>query len=120
MSYIQIIQLVAALIIILLIVALMIRRKSSANMSLFWLAIALLALIQAVFPRLLDTLCLLIGVEYPPTLVLVTAVIFLLVITFYLSCELSVSQNKLRELTMHISLLNDEMALVKKNQAERD
>ena len=114
MAYIYILEFIFGVMILFGIIALMLKKKSNESVSLLWIGIALIAVIQGLFPGILDRLCILIGIDYPPILVVVVAIMFMLGMTFYLSTELSVSQSKVRELAIHISLLNNEMTEIKK------
>ena len=114
MTAIRWIQLGFAVFIMMSMISLMIRRKSNESVSLIWILIAVLAGIQGVFPQLLDGICAAIGIENPAILVSIISIAGLIGITFYLSSEVAVSQNKIRELAMHISLLNKEVSELKK------
>ena len=112
---ILIMEVVIALITITIIVVLMIKRKVNSNFSLIWILVALTAMLQAAFPQVLDHLCKWLGIGYPPTLIILAAIIVLLGTSVYLSSEVTVAQNKIMELSIQLSMLNDEMYDVKKN-----
>ncbi|GHV45101.1 hypothetical protein FACS189492_2310 [Clostridia bacterium] len=109
----EIIQLVIGLVIFIGILLLMVRKKSNANISLIWLLIAVAVMILALFPRIIDFVAYRIGIQYPPTLIIVVAIVAIIWIVFYMSSQLAVAQTKIRELAMQISLLNNEMASLK-------
>ena len=116
---IMIMEVAIALIIISVIVHLMIRRKANSRFSLLWIFIALLALMQAIFPQIVDNICDLIGIGYPPTFIILAAIIVLLGVCMYISSEVTVAQNKIMELSIQLSMLNDEMyALRQRNEQE--
>lgn len=113
MSQIQLIELFFALLIFVFIGMFLIKKKTNPSFSLFWLFLAVFALVIAIFPQAMDFICGLIGIDYPPTLILVIAVVVLLFVAFWITSEVSILENKVRELSIHVSLLNDEMRLLK-------
>jgi len=93
-----------------------VKRKFSTTYSLLWITISVAAVLQGIFPQVLNWICRRLGIGYPPTLVLALGFVGLLIIMVYIASELAVAQNKIRELSIHISLLNDEMMLIKRNE----
>ena len=109
------IQLTVSIVIFAAITFLSIKRRSNVNFTIVWLIVGLVSLIQGIFPSLLDKLSGFLGVGYPPTLMLVLAILMLLGIIFFIISELTVAHDKIRELSIHVSLLNDEMRLLKQD-----
>lgn len=119
-AVIQSVMLTIAILMLATIIILMIKKKSNASISLIWIGFSLISLFIGIFPRSLSALCSFIGIEYPPILAVVIAVACLFAITFYISSELAVAQNKIRELSIQISLLNDEMHRLKQTNSTED
>ena len=117
---IRVIQVLLSFSVLIIIALLMIKRKSNASISLLWMAIALAVFLFGVWPGSLNLLCNVLGINYPPILAVCIIVTALLGIVFYLSIEISVLQNKVRELSIHISLLNGEMHAVKNQLDENE
>ncbi len=115
---IQYLILLFGFVILLMVFYMLIKKKFNATFSLVWISIAVLAVAQGLFPEVLNKICEIIGIDYQPTLIMVTAIASLLAIAMYLSSEITVSQNKIRELSIHISLLNDEMSLLKNERQQ--
>jgi len=91
--------------ILICILYLMMKQKTNENISLIWIFVAIIGLIQGLFPNILY----MIHISNPPIFLSAAAIVFLLAFVFYLSSELSVAQSKINELSMHISLLNNDV-----------
>jgi hypothetical protein len=75
--------------------------------ALLWLAVAGLLVPLAVFPGLLSAYSDLVGVHYPPTALLLTAVVILFFVAVHYSWELSRAERRLRRLAEEVALLLD-------------
>ena len=109
------IQIFFALSIVVLMIYLMVKRKSSASVSLIWIGMALVIIFFAAFPQILNYVCTLLKIDYQPVLPLSLLLVALFAVCFYLSSEIAVLQTKIRELSIHISLLNNEVHNIKNN-----
>lgn len=116
--YIRIIQLLGGILIFAFIVLLMVKKKANATYSLVWVVFAVCALVLGVFPEITVELSELLHISYPPILIVLVLVVALIIISLYMSSEISISQDKIRELSIHISLLNDEMRLLKEKDGQ--
>ena len=110
---IRIIQLVIGIVVFLLIILLMIKKKTNASQSLIWMLLPISALVQGIFPQFLVWTAELFSIDYPPIIAVMVSIFFLIGVVFYLSSEVAVGNDKIRELSIQISLLNDEMRLIK-------
>jgi|GEM_PF-1243551 len=110
---IRIIQLVVGIIVFVFIMALMIKKKTNASQTLVWMILPISALIQGIFPKSIVWIAEQLTIDYPPIIGVLLLIFFLLGVVFYLSSEVAVGLDKIRELSIQISLLNDEMRLVK-------
>ena len=88
---------------------LMLKQKSNENTSLIWIFVAIFGLIQGIFPETLYFVSGLLHINNPPIFLTAATIVFLMGFVFYLSSELSVAQSKINELSMHISLLNNDV-----------
>ncbi len=74
----------------------------------FWIVIALLSLGLAIFPGLIDTVGLWLGIAYPPTLLLLVAIIMLVVKSLLGDIELTKMRRDLRRLNQRIALVESD------------
>jgi hypothetical protein len=91
------------------IVILLVRRDHlRIRYSVWWLFIAAVALLLGLFPGLVDRLGGLLGVAYPPTLLLVLGIAALLIKMLYMDIEHSRLERNLRRLTQRIAIYETE------------
>lgn len=88
------------------VVYLLVKNKISERNSLIWLLGSIVVFIFSVAPLLLDKIALLIGVNYPPTLLFFIAILILLFLTLYHSVQIFTLNVQLRELTQQFSIQN--------------
>ena len=119
---IKLIQLAIALIILITILILMIKKKSNASVSLIWIGISFVVVLFAVWPNVLNVVSAWLKIDYPPMLAVSLVLITMIGIVFYLSTEIAVLQTKIRELSIHISILNHEVhdLKTKNNNKEKE
>jgi hypothetical protein len=81
-------------------------RRDHLHLShgLFWMAVAVAALLFGFWPRLIDILAGTVGIQYPPTLLLLAAILILLVKGIYTDMALTRQARQLRRLTQHMAL----------------
>jgi len=95
-------------ILILAVTARLVRRGGlRSKYALLWLACASLLVPLAVFPGLLDAYASAIGIQYPPSALLLTAVGVLFIVAFHFSWELSRTELRVRRLAEEVALLID-------------
>lgn len=76
--------------------------------GLFWIIIALLSLALAIWPYLIDTLGVALGIAYPPTLLFLVAIVVLVVKALLGDIALTKVRRDLRRLNQRIALLETE------------
>ena len=86
------------------IIKLLINRKFSERISLIWLISALAVFIISIFPKILDVFAKLLGVDYPPSILFLLAILILLFICFYHSIQISILNNQVRELAQNMAI----------------
>jgi hypothetical protein len=86
------------------VLALLVRRKINERNSLVWLTGAVLIMIISLYPALLDWIARQVGVDYPPSLLFLFSILVLLVIVLYQSIQISMLNEKVKELAQHISI----------------
>lgn len=83
--------------------------KLSIKESFWWIICAFVTLILAIFPKSIDIIAKWVGVSYPPTLMLVFSILFLLFMNFRVSAKVSEQNEKIMELTQQISILKNKI-----------
>jgi hypothetical protein len=73
--------------------------------SFWWIGIAILVVIMGFFPVLIDKVGILLGVNYPPVLILTLGIGFILVKILSMDLERSRQERILRRLTQKIAIL---------------
>ena len=87
-----------------------IRMKSfSIKESMFWIFGTFVMLIFAIFPKLLDKIALKLNIAYPPSLLFLMGILFLLFIDFRNTQKLSKQNEKVTELAQRCSILEFEI-----------
>jgi hypothetical protein len=87
---------------------LLINRKFSERESIIWLIGAIGGLIVSIFPKILDTLAIVVGVDYPPSILFLGCTITLFLICLYCSIQIANLNAQVRELTQSIAIRNIE------------
>ena len=85
------------------------RNKLPIKESFWWFVGAVAVLFLAIFPQVLDWLAMLLGIAYPPTLLLTMCAIFLLFINFRDSRRIANLQTRNIELEQQVALMKVRM-----------
>jgi hypothetical protein len=96
---------ITGVIILLGIVELLRRRQLREKYGMLWIAVALVIVPMAFYPRLLDNVSLAIGVANGVSLVLFLGIVFLLLVSLHLSWEVSRMEEQNRTLAEEIALI---------------
>lgn len=104
-----ILTVVTGVILFVVVVELMRRRQLREKYATLWIAVAVLSLPLAFFPRLPDQVAGALGVVNGVSLVLFAGVVFLLLVTIHLSWELSRMEEETRVLAEEVALLRAEV-----------
>lgn len=88
---------------------LLIRRKVSERMTLMWSLLAISGIIIASFPTLFNRLALLVGVSYPPALLFLITILFLMLLIMYQSIQISLLEQRTREIGRTLAILRTEI-----------
>ena len=104
-------------IIAIIVVVMNIKRKNfSIQESFWWMVGSIVMLILSVFPGVIDGLAGLMNISYPPSLLFIISIIFLLFIVFRNSKRISQQQEKIIELAQQLSLVKN---MLKKNNEQK-
>ncbi len=105
---------ILSLLIILYVIHEVRKKKFSIKESFWWIIASLIMLILAIFPYSIDKLALFLHISYPPSLLFVLCIIFLLFINFRNSKRIAEHQEKIIELAQYVALLEEELKERKK------
>ncbi|PKM87984.1 MAG: hypothetical protein CVU87_08545 [Firmicutes bacterium HGW-Firmicutes-12] len=109
---------VLGLIFVGVIILLLVKRKINERHSLFWLFGAIIILILSTIPEILAVIANLVGVDYPPALLFLIAILVILAITLYQSIQISILQERLRELTQQIAIDRMNNSVIQRQKEE--
>ncbi|MBO5530362.1 MAG: DUF2304 domain-containing protein [Bacilli bacterium] len=77
----------------------------SIKESFFWIMGCLVILVLSVFPKIIDFVAEKIGVDYPPSLLFVICILYLIYINFKLNKKIVSNEDKIIALAQEISIL---------------
>ena len=87
-----------------------IREKSfSIKESIFWMFGTFIIIVFAVFPKLLDSIATKLNIAYPPSLLFLLGILFLLFINFRNTKKISKQNEKIIELAERLSIMEEEV-----------
>ncbi len=98
-----------SIIIVLYVVNIVRKKNFSIKESFWWFIASVLMLILSIFPYSIDWVARLIGISYPPSLMFVFCIIFLLFINFRDSKRISELQMKTVELGQELAILKEKV-----------
>lgn len=108
-AYAYALGLVGAAGVLALVVELLRRRHLRGKYAVLWLALSLVSLLFAVFPRLLALVSNLVGVQTPSNLLFFAAILTMLAVIMQLSYESGVTEEETRTLAEEVALLRLEV-----------
>jgi len=82
-----------------------IKRKIREKESVIWIILAILLIVISLLPRFLDNVASVLGISYPPSLLFALGFVFVFLVCFRLSQEISLSRHREKELAQRISIL---------------
>ena len=84
------------------------KKRFSIKESFWWMIASLIMLVLAIFPYSIDWIAEKFGIEYPPSLLFVLCIIFLVLMNFRNSKRISEQQMKITELAQNLAILKSE------------
>lgn len=81
------------------------KNKLSVSNSFIWVIFCALMLVLSIWPKSLDWLANLVGIEYPPALFLTVAVVILFIMNFIYSKKIEELQKKVINLGQELSII---------------
>ncbi len=109
MKQIQIIAFLAALTMFVCILELIRRRKLKERFALLWLIAAIILIIFSLWGRLLEILAKIMGIYYPPLVLIPIIIVIAVVLFIYFSIIVSDQSEKIKTLAQKIALLEEEI-----------
>lgn len=85
------------------------KKKFSIKESFWWFIGAIAILILSLFPYSIDKIAKIFNVNYPPSLLFVFSIVYLLFMIFKNSKRLAEQQEKIVELAQELAILKDKM-----------
>ncbi len=85
------------------------KKRFSIKESFYWILGVLLMLILAIFPQCIDSLANYLGVAYPPSLLFVICILFLVLMNFRNSKRITKQQEEIIELEQNLTILRDKI-----------
>ncbi len=98
-----------SLIVMLFIIISVKRSALTVKESFYWFASTVLMLILSIFPKIIDYLASLVGVAYPPSLLFVLAIVFLILMLFRCSKRISSQDEKIKYLIQEVAILKNQV-----------
>jgi hypothetical protein len=92
------------------VIIMMVRRDMmQAKYSVWWLSFAAVGFLLGFFPNISDWVAKMVGVSYPPTLIITLALVVLAVKNLYMDIERSHLERRVRRLTQRLALYEQEL-----------
>lgn len=88
-----------------IIMYLLVKKRMNERNTLLWLAGALAIMVIALLPDILEFVARLLGVNYPPSLLFLVTTLILFLLILYQSIQISLLQDKCRELAQNLAIL---------------
>lgn len=110
MDIVKALAIAGSMTVLLLVFELIRRGRLKERYALLWLFAAVTLLILSLSRELLEYVARLVGIFYPPSLLFLTAFVFLLLITLHFSSVISGLSEKNKQLAQEIGLLQQQLA----------
>lgn len=92
------------------------RRKFREELSIVWFIVSIAIIASSVADKIIDPLARSLGIGYPPALVFIWVIFFLLLALLYFSMIISDLKGKLKELSQKVALLDYEISKYSKTE----
>lgn len=85
------------------------KKRLSIKESFWWMSAATLMLILSIFPYSIDKIATIFGISYPPSLLFVFCIIFLIFIIFRNSKQIAEQQERIIELAQTVAIIKEKV-----------
>jgi|AGTN01.3.fsa_nt_gi Uncharacterized conserved protein len=109
MTVSQIVFVSLALLFSIMIITKTIKRKLFEKESLIWLLLMVVVIIFGISPNLIITLANWVGIDYPPSLLFLLSILFLLILVFRLTTQITALNSRIKELGQQIAIINEKL-----------
>lgn len=86
------------------------RKKFREELSIVWFIVSIAIIASSVADKIIDPLAVKLGIGYPPALVFIWVIFFLLLALLYFSMIISDLKSKLKELSQKVALIEHEIS----------
>jgi hypothetical protein len=86
------------------------KKRFSIKESFWWVLATIGMLFLSIFPYSIDKVARIFGIDYPPSLLFVLCIVFLIFIIFRNSKRLSEQQEKITELAQNLAILKEQVS----------
>jgi hypothetical protein len=86
------------------VIRLLLKKKISERNSIAWITASFAILALSAFPQMIDRIAAWVHVSYPPTLIFLSSTLVLLLLVLYQSIQISVLNDKFKELAQRVAL----------------
>ena len=90
------------------------KKKLSVKESFWWVFASIIMIILSIFPYSIDVFASFLNISYPPSLLFVICIVFLVFINFRNSKKIAKHQEKIIELAQHIAILEEKCSTYEK------
>ncbi|MCA4132253.1 DUF2304 domain-containing protein [Arthrobacter sp. M4] len=108
-----------ALVIVALVFEMLRRKKLREKYAALWLLVGGATLVLAAFPRLLNIVAEMVGVQLPSNLLFAMSILMLLGVCLHLSWEISVVEDETRALAEEVAILRAQMEAIAAGVADK-
>lgn len=84
-------------------------KSFSEKDSMFWIAGGFLMIVLSLFPTLIDSISVSLGIYYPPSLLFLLSIIFVVFIILRQSQQISIMNERIKELAQDYSILEQKI-----------
>ncbi|HRX03136.1 MAG: DUF2304 domain-containing protein [Anaerolineae bacterium] len=102
--------------VLILVINLVRKRQLQERYALLWLLAGLVLTLAPLFSNVLDRIAYALGIDYPPALLLLLAIIGLMLIIFQLSLAISHNSDQLKVLSQELGLLRQQLDKLQREQ----
>ena len=114
MDITQIFSIVVSAVIFITVILNLTRKKLNEANSILWLIFGVMSLILGSFPGLIVKLSEWVGIDYPPALVFLIAILALGLVVFKNTSDISVMTAKINEMAIYVTILQEEKMQLKR------
>ena len=94
------------------------KKKFSEKESFFWMLISIMMLLLGVFPGIIHYITDLVHIEYPPSLLFLIAILFIILIIFRLTEYISIMREQLKDLAQNYTLIEERLRIAENREGD--